>query len=124
MTYLIKQHFYGFDWHTEIYAIFDSLDKMLEHMRAEIGDDYYSDWLNGGHFFTVYKVKDPLLKDMIEIDHQEELYKKYPEVADMVRYRERKHMESMDGIGILGAVVMSKYMTMMANDLNKTVQGS
>lgn len=124
MTYLIKQHFYGFDWHTEIYAIFDNKEKMLEHMRAEIGDDYYSDWLNGDHFFTVYKVRDPLLKDMVKIDHQEELYKLYPEVADMARYRERKHIESMDNIGMVGAAVMSKYMTMMANDLNKTVQGS
>lgn len=94
MIYQIERHHRGLDWYTETYAIFDDKEKMLLFIKEQIGNDSYSDWLL--EFFYVYKINDPLLKDREEIDYKSELFKRFPEVEDLVKHREREHHDSLE----------------------------
>jgi len=111
LTYLIEEHHHDIDgWYTDTYAIFDDLDKLLEHIRAEIGNNHMSDWLNYDWFFSVYKINNPFLKNKKKINYLDELCDRYIEVSDILRYRQRKDRESWDNVGMIGAIAIQVMM--------------
>lgn len=105
-TFIIYKNYRGFDWHTELYAVFNDKDKMLDYIESQVSKDknIFNDWLNDWTY-TVYKVNDPLLEDKEEYKFLDDLMDKYPYIEDMLRLAVKSNRDSWDGTANIGALM-------------------
>src|SRR5690349_2732015 len=121
MIYLIYKNHRGFDWYTELYAVFEDKEKMLDYIESQVAADknIFNDWLNGWTY-TIYTFKDPLLEDKQEYKFIEDLMDKFPYIEDMLRYALKSERDSQDGIAHVGAMVLLG--SAMVDILNKRMK--